>query len=327
MKETELRENYRSRGQSSTEADEAVQAVKELESFVAAHGETLAAVSDSTWRAYLSGLIVRSTNTPARFFALLHYARAADLPEMYVYLVRTLGGEGIIPRIAQRTEALAGVSTRERVFAEVKVPPLGTHPSGFPSVVQRMIRSLQAQLPEAECRRVLAANHHRVPESWYEDLRRIYLEQGIDAMLEYRHRKLLSGLEEHARTGKVWHEQIITPPAVEMVRRNPEIQAGVRHGNTIHVTKIPHESRAYIESTDPLMRRYYQCHCPLARTSIIGEGPPVSPLFCYCSGGYEKLPFDVAFGEPVEVSVLQSALAGDETCRFAIQIPNNAVRL
>jgi len=74
------------------------------------------------------------------------------------------------------------------------------------------------------------------------------------------------------------------------------------------------------------MKRYYMCHCPLARASILSGEPEISPTWCYCSGGYEKLKFDVIFGEPVEVEVLESALVGDPRCRFAVEIPEGKLK-
>jgi hypothetical protein len=132
----------------------------------------------------------------------------------------------------------------------------------------------------------------------------------------------MSDLEEHAESGTPWYEQTITPEVVDFVRGNLEIQAGVRDGAHIFVAKIPFAPVEYIQETDPTKKRYYQCHCPLARESILDETPRVSPLFCYCSGGYEKTPFDVAFGIATTVVVEKSALAGDTTCRFRIDIPD-----
>ena len=148
-----------------------------------------------------------------------------------------------------------------------------------------------------------------------------YRTSGVSGLLKYRHESLLSELEEHARSGKPWYEQLITPEVVEMVRQNPEIQAGVQIGDSIFVTKIPYAPVAYMKEDDPRLKRYYQCHCPLARASILDESFAVSPLFCYCSGGYEKLVFDVVFGAPVQVEVVESALAGDLKCRFRIRLP------
>jgi hypothetical protein len=69
------------------------------------------------------------------------------------------------------------------------------------------------------------------------------------------------------------------------------------------------------------MKRYYACHCPLVRASVLEGKPEISPTWCYCSGGFEKLLFDVIFDEQVEVEVLENALGGDLRCRFAIKIP------
>ena len=321
MKETELREFYKQRGSSSAQADDAVQAVKELESFAAACGYELPALDVTTLRKYISSLIASGSNTPERLLALARYAYLADLLDAYVYLAGVLGGPEVIASLAERTEALAGAQVRSRVFDAVAVPPLGSEQAEYPAATQTIVQRLQASLPPDLCRRILAGNHHRIPESSHSVLAEKYRQEGLDAVIEYRHQTLLADLEAHAASGKPWYEQIITPEVVEMVRRNPEIQAGVRRGDTIFVAKIPYSPVKYLGTSDPTLKRYYQCHCPLARASIIGEGPRVSPLFCYCSGGYEKLPYDVVFGEPTEVEVLKSALAGDEICRFAIKIP------
>jgi len=324
MREAELRDYYAKRGLSTAQADEAVETVRELEAFATARRDALASLQEASLRAFLASLIAAGRNTVDRLYALARYARVAELHDVHVYLAGVLTGHGVVPSIAERTEVLAGRGVRARVFDGVELPPLGAPQSEYPAATHRIVQGLRDHLPEDVCRRIMAYNHHHVPESAFADLRRIYLEQGIDAVLRHRHSELVKELEDHSRTGKPWYEQLITTAVVDMVRRNPEIQSGVRHGDTIIVAKIPYSPQAYLDAADPLMRRYYQCHCPLARASIIGQGPAVSPLLCYCSGGYEKLPFDVAFGEPVEVTLLQSPLAGDEVCRFAIPIPQGA---
>jgi len=74
------------------------------------------------------------------------------------------------------------------------------------------------------------------------------------------------------------------------------------------------------------MKRYHACHCPLARASILEGDPDISPTWCYCSGGFEKFQFDVIFDEDVGVEVLESALAGDQRCRFAVRIPEGKLK-
>jgi hypothetical protein len=181
---------------------------------------------------------------------------------------------------------------------------------------------MQTVLPNDRCREVLAGNMHQIPETSFADMKEEFQRNpDIDALLADRHARLVQDLEDHMNQGKLWYEQEITPAVLQYVRDHPEIQSGVRHGDTIYVTKIPFDPQAYLDETDPLRRRYDACHCPLARASILAGKPAVSPLFCYCSAGYEKLPFDVIFGEPVQVEVLESVLGGSDRCRFAISIP------
>jgi hypothetical protein len=76
-----------------------------------------------------------------------------------------------------------------------------------------------------------------------------------------------------------------------------------------------------LKEKDPKMRRYYYCHCPLARESIL-SGRQMSRNLCYCSAGYEKRPFDVAFGGSLKAEVKKSVLWGDDSCRFTLEIPD-----
>ena len=110
------------------------------------------------------------------------------------------------------------------------------------------------------------------------------------------------------------------------MRGNQELLSGVRQGDRIYMTKIPYAPKDWLVEKDPLRRRYLACHCPLARESIISGRERVSGTWCYCSAGFEKLLFDVVFGEEVEAEVLESVLAGDGRCRFAITIPEKYLK-
>jgi hypothetical protein len=126
--------------------------------------------------------------------------------------------------------------------------------------------------------------------------------------------------------GKLFYESEITPQIVEFVRSNQEILSGVRRGDRIYTTKFPYAPKNYLSETDRRMKRYYACHCPLARESILRDEPRISPIWCYCSGGFEKFLFDVIFDEPVEVETLESVLRGDLRCRFVIKIPQGKLK-
>ncbi len=61
-----------------------------------------------------------------------------------------------------------------------------------------------------------------------------------------------------------------------------------------------------------------------------GTESELSRNFCYCSGGFFKLYWDELFDQSVTVDPLETALWGDQVCKFAIEIPpdimNNYVR-
>ena len=82
----------------------------------------------------------------------------------------------------------------------------------------------------------------------------------------------------------------------------------------------------WLKEKDPKMRRYYACHCQLAREAILNDVSEPLGTFCYCSAGYEKLPLEVILGVPLKVEVLESALAGGERCRFSIKIPKDKLK-
>jgi hypothetical protein len=163
-------------------------------------------------------------------------------------------------------------------------------------------------------------------EAFKEKKERFEKASSLDEFLKDEHRRLVEELADHMERGQIWYEQEITPEVLEFVKRTPETQNGVRQGNKIYVSKIPFAPRQYLSEKDPTMKRYYACHCQLVRTAIRDDYPEISPLFCYCSGGFEKLPFDVIFDEPVKIELLESALKGDMRCRFAITIPKSVTK-
>jgi len=323
MNEFAFRQYCRGRGMSAKAAEEAVSAVRDLWAHVARLGLRLEELSTGQLQDYVTALIDGGRNTRERLISLLYYMRSAGRNELFVHLIGLLSGRDVLPSIAERLEQLAGPEARAAVFRDFELPPLGSPQTAYPPLTQQVIARLRASLPEETCRDVLAGNHHRVPEQGFAHLRAMYLKDGIDAVLAHKHETLVKTLERHLASGEPWFEQIVTPGFVEVVRSNPEMGAGVREGDVVYTTKVPYSARG-LDEPDPTMKRYYLCHCPLARESILA-GTPVDPLFCYCSGGFGKVPFDVIFGEPVEVRLLESVLAGDMRCRFAILIPPGQV--
>jgi hypothetical protein len=104
------------------------------------------------------------------------------------------------------------------------------------------------------------------------------------------------------------------------VRSDPEIGGGRRIGNIVYETKIPFMTKQYLAESDPTLKRYFYCHCPWAREAV-KSGEKVAPIFCNCSAGFHKKPWEAALSQKIRVDVLESVLQGDSRCRFAIHLP------
>jgi hypothetical protein len=227
----------------------------------------------------------------------------------------------VLPSIAKETASVAGETTRDEVFSDVELPPLGSPPEEFPEVTAHLVGKL-LDLGRDTCHRILACNHHGIPLEHFDKHKKWLKEAGsIEEFLKRVHQEAVADLEHHANEGKVWYEQVITQEVVEFVRANQEVLSAVRDGEYLYKTKIPYAPADWLRERDPVLKRYYACHCPLAREAIV-KGKPEIPLdWCYCSAGYGKLMFDVLFDEPTEVEVLESVLTGDNRCRFRLKIP------
>jgi len=322
VREKEFRDYMKKLSLDSRRMESAVKSVQAFERHLRVNGKSIKSASVEDLKGYISLLMAEKRCSQEGLLDIARYVRLVKMNDLFVYLASIVGARTVLPSISERLVAIVGEEARRRVFDGVEAPQPGSPPEAFPPVTKRMMERLEAELTPETCRRVLAGNNHLVPRESFNDQREMYLRtRDIDEVLKDMHNKGVKELEEYMVEGKIWWEQKITPRVVEFVRNNQEILAGVRDGDKIYTTKIPYAPDDYLGETDPLMRRYYACHCPLARASILGGDAKISPTWCYCSGGYHKLPFDVIFDKELEVEVLESALAGDDRCRFAVKMP------
>jgi hypothetical protein len=323
MREEEYIELLRTRNQTEQSIRSALEYVKEFEKYLVSEGKSLESFDVGDLRQYASTLIARKKNTMDRFLALARYTYMAGLNEVFIYFTSIIGAREVLPSISERLALVAGEKVRAEVFEGIEPPPLGSPPEESPPVTSLLVDKLLKLGPET-CHRVLAANHHGVPVESFAKHKDWLREAGsLDAFLKRVHQEAVGELERYMKEGKIWYEQEITPEVVEFVKSNQEILSAVRDGEHLYITKIPYSPKGFLKESDPLLRRYYACHCPLARAAIIMEKTEIPLDWCYCSGGFEKLMFDVVFEEPTEVEVLESVLAGDPRCRFRVKIPRD----
>jgi hypothetical protein len=298
--------------------------VKEFEMSLRSQGRGLDSVTVDDVKSYVSRLVAGGGNTVDRLVSVQRYMNVTDHKEEANYLYFLLSARIIYGSISGRLAELTDGETRDRVFSRVSVPPVGAPVEAFPSVTRQLMGSLAGELSPEEYRRVLAGNHHRVPAEAFNRHKEWLREAGsIDGFLVRVHEEAVAEITRYMEEGRMWFEQEITPEVVELVRGNQEILSAVREGEWLYQTKIPFAPKDWLVEEDPVMKRFYACHCPLARTAIISGEEEVPLDWCYCSGGYEKRMFDVLFGVETEVEVLESAVAGSPRCRFRVRIPES----
>lgn len=322
LKEIGFRKYLKGRRLCARNIDSSVAAVKEFEKYLRKRKITLESAGLDALKDYISLLIKEDKNSKDRLFAVARYCHFAKKSDLYIYLASILGASDVLPGIGERLATVAGKEIHRKVFQGFELPPLGSPQDNYPKLTEMVLNRMEAELPAKTCREILTWNYHKVPiEAFKENKRRFEKAASIDEYLKGEHKGLVEELEDCMREGRPWFEQEITPEVVEFVKGNQEICAGIRQDNRIYVTKIPFAPKRFLKEKDPLLRKYYACHCQLVRTALRDGKPKIPATFCYCSAGFEKLHFDVIFGEPVEVELLETLLKGGTRCRFAIRIP------
>jgi hypothetical protein len=219
-----------------------------------------------------------------------------------------------------------GRKKRDQVFEGIALPALGTPTTYLPRITAAVMERLEALVDPAVYEPILTAGLRHLDSKWFVTERRKYRQcRDIDAYLELCHQEFIAELEALMAEGRLYFTQEVTAEVIDLVRSNPEIGTGVRQGKTLYHTKIPHMAKEYLAASDDGMKRYYYCHCPWVKESLLGGQVRVSPTFCLCSVGFVKKPWEVIFGEPLHTDLLESVLTGGLQCRFAIHLPEHAV--
>ncbi len=327
MNEQILRDHYKKRGFSDAAADEAVSAVKELQSYLEARLLSLETAGCKDIRAYISDLILQEKNTLDTLLALARCFYLTGRNEIYVYFASLLGGIGVVESIQSRLGALTSPEAAQELIGSVAHPPLGADPVDFPAFTRALMERLERSLPQETVRTALAGNNHQIPAEAFEEDAALYRNSdSMEAFLRAKHARQIQTLQQHCDTSTVWFEQIITQEVVDFVAGNQEIQSAVIEGNTLYTTKIPYDPVRYLSETDPVKKRYYACHCPFVHEAILRNDAPISGNWCYCSAGFAKYPYEVLFDRPLCVDVVESVLDGGSVCRFAIHLPEEAIK-
>jgi hypothetical protein len=297
-----------------------VEMVRYSEAFLKKEGadKNLNELTTPDLKRLIAHTIENGKNSEDNLLALLRYARFANNREVEVFLIEVLGGSKVMNILSETLRNVAGDKKHNDIFKGLDIPPLGTLAEDKSEFTKEFMERLQSGLDEKTCKQLLLTGHHAHPkEEFLPDRKKFLASKSIDDYLERRHREFTDLLTKHLREKTLFYTQEIDETVLEYIRRNP---IDVRNTDKIQITKIPYMAKEYLREKDERKKRYYYCHCPWARESII-SGVEIPPNFCYCSVGHAKRPWEVIFDQPVETEVKETVLKGDTACRFIVNIP------
>ena len=271
---------------------------------------------------YTENLVTEDANAVLDVLrALLHYG---NFIKNYDYVAEVLDiaeAYNAMDTLYERVAEQFGTTTRDKIFANIKLPPLGVDPETKCEVTKIVIQRLEDTLGEAKTIELLAPCLHGRPVEPKD--REEFLRLGdIDAFLELKHHELVDRFHQHQQRGTVEWAQYVDDAVVAYAANTPTISPGIREGDLIISTKIPYQIKAMLDANELRMKRYYACYCPWVRGAINdGTENEISANFCHCSAGFTKKYWDFIFDQPVKVQPIETALTGATHCKFAVQIP------
>lgn len=289
--------------------------IEELKDYCNNRNETLETISNGSLRAFVDQLIQEDRNSEKNLIDLARHFHALDHKEAYIWLTALFGSRGVIPEILKRMP-------EDSPLSDWKEMPLGTDLNKMPEYTGRFMDALTDTYDEPTYKKILAGNNHLIPrEAMLEEKAYYEAAPSLEVYLKERHVRKVAVLQAHLEAGKIWFEQIITREVVEHVTSDQEILSAVAKDGWLYVTKIPFDTKAWLEAETENEKLYYACHCPFVREGLKDGTLKVNKDWCYCSAGFAKYPFEVLFDQELDVELLETPLQGDARCRFRIRIP------
>lgn len=274
-----------------------------------------------TFTSFSARMIAENANTFDNYYAVALYGRFMKDNTLLLAALELIDGSEALDNLYKKTGDALGEARRNEIFADVELVPLGTPNSAKPAAMQAMIERLERADPHA-CKQILSSGLRDLPDEYYVGTKKTFKEcANIDAYLLRKKQDLIAELETIQREGRLYFNQEITDEMIEFVRGDPEIGQGVRVGNIIYETKIPHQAKEYLAETDADKKRYHYCHCPWVKESLKAGRSNISPTFCNCSAAFHKRSWEVIYGQTLQADVLETVLNGSLRCRFAIHLP------
>jgi len=271
-------------------------------------------------------LIAEGRNTLKNFSFLRDYAGWLGYRKLYVALIEVIDCYNALEVLADEIEERHGREVRDRIFSEA-LPPLGADEKERCTYTRTIMERMASRITPEQARDAWFQVQHGIPaDVWRKsdqaDREKYRQCKDIDEFLDLKRRERDALLTQLRDENKLWYTIEINDEVLELVKGNPEMEGGRREGDRVYITKIPYNAIRYLHESDPKMKRYYACHCPLAREAILRD-QPISPDICSCSLGHASH-YLAGLDQELKGKVLESAVKGDTRCRFVFHLSNKS---
>lgn len=274
-------------------------------------------------RLYIDKLIKTKQNTLENLTAIARYSYYAENIPVYVSILELIDGEEAIKNLHFKLAEAFSELKRDEIFKGIRIPALGISSKDKSRIACVLMERFENSVDPFKRKKILSSCLRDLPNQMYENDKKKYDEIGdIDKFIEYKRESFIDELEKIKAKRSLFFSQEIDDEVIDYVKNDKEISCGDRHGNILYITKIPYMTKKYLAENDPVLKRYYYCHCPWTRESIKDGERTVSSTFCYCSAGFHKKMWEIIFDRELNVEVLESILKGDLRCRFAVYLPD-----
>jgi len=252
-------------------------------------------------------------------YSIHHEEVCSELDNMhYIY--------GITEKMSNLIREIHGEDVWRQVFGDADMPKPGCTLDEATDFTREMDARMSQILPREQCECVYVQNGHGWQPGWDSGYdRKLFLElQSIDKLIQRYNDNLINELETCRDEGKLFYTQECDDEVVAYMKANPSC---TRIGNKIRLQKIPFLTKKYLHEKDNTRKRFYACHCPLKRNSILQEKGSLSRSLCNCSLGHDKKKFDLAFGRELTGRVVESVMDADSLrCVFEIELPDDLMK-
>lgn len=301
--------------------------LKDYETYLIRENMDLDSVNPNKLVEYTEYLIANDKKNVLDFLrAILSYANFSKKYEFITEAIDIYESYNAMDNLYTRIAKVHGEHIKNEVFKDLIIPPLGVHPEKKPDFTKTIMRRIEEVLGQEPLIELLSPCLHGRPPDDIEGDKKLLTELGIDEFLLKKHQHMIKRLEKHRDEGTLEFAQKIDEEVINFIEDNQMFGSGIRKDNLIYISKIPYQTKRFLNSQDDKLKKYYLCYCPWVRGALKeGSDEDLSNSFCHCSAGWYKLYWDQIFEQSVKVEPVKSALYNDMECTFTIQIPDSII--